>query len=300
VHLAETASVVASVDGDGGIADGHIAATSIGGTLALTLGAGDVAEIVGPKSSSSDFSGSIISADKPVQVISSAACLEVPDGAEACDHVEETILPVETLGKHYVVTRPTGPNAGAAGAVVRLYGNADATGLTFTPSRPVGCPAFLNAGQVASCGRVDMDFDVVGDKAFGVAIFQLGAELADPEAGAMSPEGDPSQSFAIAVEQYRKRYVFVAPTNYTKSFLDVVAPAGATLTLDGSPVTSTLRPLAGTPWWLARIPLGPGKDGTHVVEGSVPISIQVIGYAVNVSYQYPGGASLRDLSAPAK
>ena len=53
------------------------------------------------------------------------------------------------------------------------------------------------------------------------------------------PKGDPSSSLPVAVEQYRTRYIFLAPDDYDVSFIDVVAPTGATLTLDaGQTATS--------------------------------------------------------------
>ena len=36
---------------------------------------------------------------KPIQVINGVACVEVPAGVKACDHVEESNFPVETFGK---------------------------------------------------------------------------------------------------------------------------------------------------------------------------------------------------------
>lgn len=283
------------------VAGGAITATAGGGTLTFKLGAGDVAEVIGGVGSAFDFSGSLIKADKPVQVISGTQCINMPADVAACDHIEETQFPAETLGKHYVVTRPTGPKANDVGQVVRFYGNVDGTVLTYTPSKPAGCPDFLNAGQVAQCtgtGIVAVDFEVAGDKEFGVGMFMLGGQLADPNSSsAAQPQGDPSLSFAVTVEQYRKRYVFLAPTDYITSYVDIVAASGTTLTLDGADVSGKLKSLTGTSWLIARILLGPGKDGAHVLEGSAPIGIQVMGYGDNTSYQYPGGLNLSAISA---
>ena len=280
------------------VAGGAISATPAGGTLTLTLGAGDVAEVVGGLGKAFDFSGSLLKADKPVQVISGVPCMDIPFNIQACDHIEETQFPAETLGKHYVVTRPTGPKANDVGHLVRFYGNVDATSLTYTPSKPAGCPDFLNAGQVAECGVVTVDFEVAGDHEFGVGMFQLGGAKADPDFGGIGqPQGDPSLSFAVTVEQYRKRYVFLAPTDYITNYVDIVAASGTKLTLDGADVSSNLKSITGTSWLIARIPLGAGKDGAHVLDASDPIGIQVMGYGDNTSYQYPGGLNLSAISA---
>ena len=226
--------------------------------------------------------------------------MDVPINVTACDHIEETVFPAETLGKHYVVMRPTGPLQNDVGHVVHFYGNVDATTLSYKPSKPADCPDFLNAGQVADCGQVDVDFEVTGDQSFGVGTFQLGGDKADPmfsPLGGGGPQGDPSLSFSVAVEQYRSKYVFLAPTDYKTSYVDIVAAGGTSITLDGADVSNKLSPLTGTDYLKARIKLDAGKDGAHVLVGSAPIGIQVMGYGDNTSYQYPGGLNLSAISA---
>lgn len=288
VKLSSTGSVVG---GSG------ITTTSANGTLTFNLDAGDVAEVIGAVGADGDFSGSLLSADKPVQVITGISCIFLPTDVQACDHIEETVFPAETLGKHYVVMRPAGPKNNDVGQIVRFFGNVDGTKLTYTPSQPPSCPAFLNAGQVADCGVVSSDFEVSADHEFGVATFQLGGQLVDPDMTSMTPQGDPSQSFAVTVEQYRKNYVFLAPTDYNSSFVDIIAPPSATITLDGQDVSSQLKAITGTMFVGGHVSLGQGKDGVHVLDASDPIGIQVIGYGDNTSYQYPGGLNLSAISA---
>ncbi|MDB5213600.1 MAG: hemagglutinin/hemolysin-related protein [Myxococcaceae bacterium] len=274
-----------------------ITTTPANGTLTFNLDAGDVAEVIGTNGSDGDFSGSLLTADHPVQVITGISCINLPSGAPACDHVEETVFPAETLGKHYVVMRPAGPKNNDVGQIVRFFGNVDGTTLTYKPSQPSTCPAFLNAGQVADCGVVSADFEVSADKEFGVATFLLAGSLVDPDMSAPQPQGDPSQSFAVTVEQYRTSYVFLAPNDYKTSFVDIIAPPNATITLDGQSVGSQLNPISGTGFIGGHVSLGAGKDGVHSLQSTDPIGIQVIGYGDNTSYQYPGGLNLSAISA---
>ena len=60
------------------------------------------------------------------------------------------VFPAETLGQHYVVTPPTSPLGNVVGHIVRIFGNVDGTTLTYSPSKPAGCPSTINAGQVAA------------------------------------------------------------------------------------------------------------------------------------------------------
>ncbi|MDB4937043.1 MAG: hypothetical protein JWP87_4015 [Labilithrix sp.] len=281
-------------------AGGAITATPAGGTLTFKLDAGDVAEVMGGSGRDFDFSGSLLSADKPVQVITGVPCIDFPLDVIACDHVEETVFPAQTMGKHYVVMTPTGPKENKVGHVVRMYGNVDGTKLTYKPSAPDGCPSTLNAGDVVECGdEVRVDFEVTGSSEFGVAMFLIGASEADPEGSASKPgsQGDPSQTFAVTVEQYRQRYVFLAPSDYKTSFVDVIAAAGTKLDLDGQDVSNKLEPVTGTDWFKARIKVDPGKnDGVHVLDADKPVGIQVIGYGDYTTYMYPGGLNLGEIA----
>src|SRR5262249_29591729 len=140
-------------------------------------------------------------------------------------------------GKDYIVTRPTGPNGQPVGHLVRIYGNFDGTTLTYAPAAPAGCPNTIGAGEVLECGIVDTDFEVKGDHAFAVGMWSQGASVIDPMPASPQQKGDPSQTLSTAVEQYRSKYIFLAPDDYDVSFADVIAPHGAKLNIDGAPVT---------------------------------------------------------------
>ncbi|MEM9695496.1 MAG: IgGFc-binding protein [Myxococcota bacterium] len=273
-------------------AGGGLAAASGNSTVNFTLQAGEVAELVG--TGQSDFSGSVVAADKPVQVITSMPCVNIPSTQPACDHIEETVFPAETLGQRYFVTRPAHPNRGTAPHHVRIYGNVDGTSLSYPGERPPGAPTSIDAGQVVDLANVNVDFEVVGDNAFSVGTFMLGASIVDPGTG---EKGDPSQSFATAVEQYRTDYIFLAPTDYDENYVQITGPADAVLTLDGQPVTVAGTPVASafSTW---RVLLGSGNNGAHRLTSDQPVGIQVAGYGQFTTYLYPGGSDLLQIAPP--
>lgn len=288
VKLAAKASVIAG---------GKVAAASSGQLVTIALDRGDVVQLVGDVGS--DFSGSLITATHPVQVISGVRCTEEPNGTPACDHLEETVFPAETLGKRYIVTAPTSPLGKVPGHRVRLYGNADQTTLSYPSGAPPGAPTQIGAGEVVDLENVKSDFEVVGSAPFGVGSFMLGGAIQDPPtfAGDQDYRGDPSQTFMIPVEQFRKTYVFLAPDDYDVSFVDVVAPLDASLELDGKAVTTTKTPV-GQEFAVIRLELGPGEAGAHVLTATKPVGIQVMGYGSYTSYQYPGGSNLEHIAPP--
>lgn len=286
VKLAPGAQIAAG----GGLVD-----TAGGGTAKFTIDAGDVVEIIGTPAS--DFSGSLVIATQPVQVLTGISCIDAPLEAYACDHIEEVVFPAETLGRHYVVTVPTSPSGKAVGHIVRIYGNVDGTTLTYPSIKPLGGPTKIDAGEVIDLGIVRESFEIKGDHEFAVGSFQLGAQLLDKDPSLSNSEGDPAQSQATAVEQYRTKYVFLAPLDYDFSYVDVVLPKGTKLTLDSAPVAFKVEPI-GPNFGVSRVLLHASNGGAHVLTASAPVGIQVIGYGAFTSYQYPGGLDLDAIAPP--
>jgi hypothetical protein len=319
---ANNTSVTVKVSSTGQVVvGGGIAATGPGGTLTFSMNAGEVVELVGDSTDASDLSGSLVQATQAVQVITGVPCLNVPDDAPACDHVEETNLPAETLGTDYVVARPPAPVGSPVGHVVRIYGNFDGTHLTYSPSAPPGCPTTINAGQVVDCGVplgnacpdpstgasgapcgagniVTTDFEVIGDQAFAVGTFTQGASLVDPNVQPPDQQGDPDQSLAVAVAQFRTKYVFLAPSDYETSYATVIAPAGASVSIDNQLVTATATVVGSSGYGIRYVKLGAGQSGAHVLTASAPVGLEVTGYGSYTSYTYPGGLDLNRIAPP--
>jgi hypothetical protein len=263
------------------------------GTFSVSLNQGDVVEVVGAAGDADDLSGTLIQATNPVQVISGLQCVDQPEDAAACDHIEESIFPAETLGQDYIVSVPTSPTGNVVGHIVRVFGNVDGTTLTYNPSKPAACPASINAGQVVDCGQVATDFEVKGNNAFGVGSYSLGGTIVDPAGG----DGDPDESFAVAVEQYRTAYIFLAPSDYDISYVDIVGPTGASVQVDGAPVAG-FTAIGSTGYGISRQKLGAGNNGAHTLQSTAPVGIQVMGYGSYTSYQYPGGSNLTAIAPP--
>jgi hypothetical protein len=292
----DNTTVTVKVSAEGNILKGgDITQTGPNGLLTFPINQGEVVELA--SSGSADLGGTLVSADAPVQVITGVPCMQAPLGTQFCDHIEESVFPAETLGKHYFVTVPTGPNGDIVGHIVRLYGNVDSTQLTYLGAKPANAPAVINAGQVVDLGVVKGDFEITGDHEFAVGSFMLGSELVDPLAAESDKRGDPAQSQSTAVEQYRVKYVFLAPDDYTFSYVDVVQPLDATVLIDAQPITAEPTPISSN-YGVARVKLGPGIKGAHVLTATAPVGIQVMGYGTATSYHYPGGLDLRVIAPP--
>jgi hypothetical protein len=169
--------------------------------------------------------------------------------------------------------------------------------LTYPQGAPPNAPAMLNAGDVADLGVVNVDFEVQGTHEFAVASMMLGGIAVDPGTG----QGDPSMSMMVPVEQYRSEYVFLAPDDYDESYADVVQPLGTTLKLDGQTVKVSPVAIGNSMYGVTRIPLPRDSNkGAHVLSAPTPFGLQVLGYGMFTSYQYPAGFDLREIAPPPK
>jgi hypothetical protein len=236
-----------------------------------------------------DFTGSLVDADKPVQVISGHFCAFVPDGVPACDHLEESMFPVDTLGTQYIVNAPAVPSIPAGKVeLVRIIATSANTQLTYDPPQ-AGAPATIaQAGGFVEIPNTAASFKITADQKVLVAQYGTGQS-------AGGNTGDPDIALAVPVEQFRTEYLFHAPTNYESNYVDVTAPTGATVMLDGAPLS--FAPIGTTGYSLSRVTLtnGPNNDGNHSIQGNMAFGITVYGYGQYTSYWYPGGLNLNTI-----
>lgn len=65
-------------------------------------------------------------------------------------------------------------------------------------------------------------------------------------------------SFITSVEQFRTKYIFLAPDDYPVSYVDIVFPDGAIVKLDGVAPASG-APIVSTGYYLSRSRSAPAK-----------------------------------------
>lgn len=270
------------------LAGGGAPAFPLNAPQAVMLNAGDVIEIgtvVG------DLTGSRVQSDKPVQVIGAHYCANIPDGFGYCDHLEDVMLPVDTLGANYIVNAPAVTTIPAGKEEeVRIVATEADTSLTYDPPQ-VGAPATIaNPGDFVQVSRQAASYKITANHKILVAQFMEGSSVA-------GGTGDPSMALTVPIEQFRSQYLFHAATDFTTNYVDITAPVGASIMLDGTPVTA-FTPIGTTGFQLGRItPLsnGPNGDGNHSISGDQAFGISVYGYGMDTSYWYPGGLDLHQV-----
>jgi len=132
--------------------------------------------------------------------------------------------------------------------------------------------------------NTDKDFKVTAN--FKIAVSEY---LLSQQAGGNT--GDPAMTISVPIEQYRIDYSFHAPTNYESNFVNITAPVGAQVTLDGQAVAG-FTPIGGTGFAIARVQLSNAGDGSHTVDSNQKVGISVYGVLSYGSYWYAGGLDL--------
>ena len=300
--------------------DGSVSAQTAGSTATYTLSPGDVLQLVTAKPPEScptsvppdeipsdcgglpcdviytycdvdprfDLTGTTISATGRVSVISGHECTFVPHNRWACDHLEEAMFPLESWGKEFVVsiTQPlrSEPN------VIEIVSGADGNALTFDPAS-AHAPVTLARGEVLEFEARD-DFKVSGSGALLVGQLLVGQSYDGMGTTEPMEHGDPALSLAVPSEQFRTGYTFLAPTTYAMSYVNVTAPDGAQVLLDGAPVTG-FRTVGATGYSTARVMIG---GGPHRMTSDRAFGIVVYGFGSYTSYMYPGGLNFERIN----
>jgi hypothetical protein len=212
-------------------------------------------------------------------------CIYIPENTGYCDHIEASVPPLEAVGKDYFVTVPLiNPPATTKARIVRIVATEPNTTITYDPPQ-AGAPTMLaNAGDVATLAATSADFRITSAEKILVSEYMQGQ-------AAGGNKGDPAMTMAVPVEQYRTNYLVHAPTNYTNSLANIVAPTGAAITVDGAMINNWTA-IGATGFSVARVALSNAGDGNHVLDGDEEFSVQVYGYGQYTSYWYPGGQDL--------
>jgi hypothetical protein len=264
----------------------------------------------------SDPSGTRILADQPVQVFVGHPCTFVPQDKWACDHLEEQLPSIDTLGQNYLLmptrSRQVGTVVESQEAVYwRIVAHEDAR-IEVAPSldeidavapsneatedcrdRVVDGSIELSAGEVCELGTraplsLASDATIVvggvisGHQSTGVDFF--GTQAGDPALFVLPP-----------VEQFRTDYSFVAPPTFAKTYVAVAIPEGGALALDGRSIDEESRlerksvTLDGDSWEVFSVALEPGL---HRLESPRKFGIVAYAYDDYVSYAFTGGMNL--------
>ncbi len=305
VSISTTGNVVGS-------GDGRIPRTGRGRSFVITLQQGEVALVVsepppacgsgrpgyrevtmsdgarfGCNETDYDLTGTRIAADRAISVFGGHTCAYLPYYAQACDHIEEQMPPIETLGRDYVGA-PMGDGSTMGRNVVRVIAGGSDTAVTIE-----GAPGSrtLNAGEYLEF-EATSPFRVSASAGVMVAQYLQGQFATMPEAA----RGDPAITLLVPSEQFRRDYTFILPTSYNagtngQNYVLVTRPPGLAITVDGAPISGTFRPVGESE--IGVIPL---SGGTHTMSADGEFGIITYGLGSFTSYATPAGLNLEPIN----
>jgi hypothetical protein len=129
-NLSSSAAIIGTKDNTklnihigGRIGRHEVGTTIIGKKIEQTINKGDVF-LLNTIFNGEDLSGTVVSSDKPIGIISSNQCAEIPKGNPMCDFIADFEIPKKALGKKYLVS----PIAGKKYLpIVRVFAFEDST-----------------------------------------------------------------------------------------------------------------------------------------------------------------------------
>ncbi|MBW2263597.1 MAG: IgGFc-binding protein [Deltaproteobacteria bacterium] len=313
--------------GDGGT----IPAMTAGDSLDITLGAYEVLNLESD-GFMADFTGTVVSADKPVAVFTGSEASDVPHfpnlSSRLCcaDHLEQQVYPSGTQGRNFVagITPMRTAAVRAAGGSVsvpedgekeyfRIMAMEDET--TIQTTLPAPDNQFILGSGYYEDVMSKKDFLISADKPISVGQFVASQQVT----GITNelPGGDPAFIYISPVEQWREEYIFLTPSQYAFDFIIILHTPTTTILLDGNPLWATCDTLdvedeleSMGEYSVTRCQLsfpeieesetpphniidGEQNDGVHSIVADMPVGLVVYGFDNFVSYGYPGGTDLQ-------
>jgi len=284
---------------------------------AIALDAHDVLSIEAG-TPDADLTGTVVQADKPIAVFGGHACGNVPStDYEACDHLEEQMIPLAAWGSSAVLARPSPrpPCTAAEDPVLyRIIAGADDMTVTFDPP-PVavgGSHSFASRGEVLEFLGA-LDFYVEGT-------LDDPPDPEEPEAPLLAYQlmtgtghapcadglGDPMMLLSAPAGQYLDTYVFSTDTivDFDYDEIIITRPAGTEVTLDCAGVLGdeVFTPVGTSGFEVGRFYIDDPdstsgcEDGTHLLTAMDNVGLAVVGVSGAVSYGYLGGVGIQNLS----
>ncbi|MFT7623426.1 MAG: hypothetical protein ACI9WU_002609, partial [Myxococcota bacterium] len=271
-----------------------VSAILSGETVSFILQQGEVLNLETAGEEGADLSGTRVLSDQRVSVFGGHECANVPIGINACDHLEQQLVPVAAWGKRYIsdAFKPRSPDqfdiyrvmAGSTDVLVET--NPPIAGYEKFLLQPGGYVTFQTSKhfEVKASGRIQVGHYMIGSSYPGHL-----------QTCKKSGIGDPAFTMAVPTQQFLAEYTVLTPPGYAENYINIMAPAGADVLVDGLPLppTSPLKQVApGLDWGVAQHPV---TTGVHTITAKKKIGLTAYGYDCDVSYAYPGGLRLLSL-----
>jgi hypothetical protein len=279
-------NVLAGTGGSG------VNAITKGATVEFLLQQGQVLNLETDGVQGADLTGTLVESSQRVSVFGGHECANVPLGINACDHLEQQLLPVSAWGKRYIADAFK-PRSGPQFDIYRVMAGGTDVLVTTNPPQP-GYEQFLlqPGGYVTFASNANFEIKATGKILVGH--FMIGSSYpGHVKTCENTGIGDPAFTLSVPTQQFLTEYTVLTPPGYVENYINIMAPAGANVHVDGEPLLTPLKQVApGLAWGVAQHPV---TAGVHTITASKKFGMTAYGYACDVSYAYPGGLRLLSL-----
>ncbi|XP_078685306.1 uncharacterized protein LOC144918406 [Branchiostoma floridae x Branchiostoma belcheri] len=240
----------------------------------------------------SDLTGTHITSNKPVTLMSGVQCANVPSGIGGCDHIVEQIPPVDSWGRRFV-TVPVAVRTG--GDIFRIVAARDGTIVTVTGH----AVKLLHSGDFWELDVPSNVYQVItSSKPIMVLQYSKG-RMAD------STTGDPFMMYVPPIEHFAADYTFATVDSVDSvfdSYINIIIKTAekSGLLYDGHPLPSSTSWVQIPDTDLSAAQLHITTAGTHKIKHNsalVTFSVFYYGYSYYDSVGFPGGMRFEHMSA---
>jgi len=229
-----------------------------------------------------DLSGTLVWADKPIAVVGSSRCAQVPAGEPLCSHLYEPMLPVQAWGQRYIGGPAPSWQEGAGRW--RIYAGVDGVKVEVDTVDEQPPLVLAERGDWVELDVGGAAVSFTGDGPF-LPVYYL------QSAGEAGGLGDPSMVQAAPVEQYLSRYAFSTGVDAEAHFVQVTRRVGgAPVMIDDALIDSFEVAVGG--YEIAEVSV---EAGAHIASSDEEFGLQSLGYAGGSSYAHLAGVGLAAL-----
>lgn len=262
-----------------------------GSEVDFLLDQGDVLNLEADGGQGADLTGTRIVSDQAVIVFGGHECANVPLGINACDHLEQQLVPVQAWGNRYIADVFHKRSPTQFDIIRVMAGGTDVVVKTSPPQ--AGYEEFLLQPGASVTFAANSSFEISASGRILVGHFMIGSSYPGHfKACENTGIGDPAFTLAVPTQQFLSDYTVLTPPGYVQNYLNITAPAGAEVTVDGQPISVPLSQVGDLDWGVAQVPV---SVGVHTISAKKKIGLTAYGYDCDVSYAYPGGLRLLNL-----
>jgi hypothetical protein len=261
-------------------AGGSVAEQAAGTSATYDLDEGEVLQL---SSLAGSFSGTTVSATRPIGVFSASNCTTIPGGASYCDALLEQVPPVDQAATRFAV--PRSQMRGTADPdYVTVVAVEDGTTVETTPVVAGLDGVELDAGESVTAAALT---DVIVDTSRPVLVTSSliggwagGAGIPDTEAcDSINRLGDPSVWVVPRPSSTGGTWVFPVVSGFAESFLSVAVATGTSVTVSGVVYDTPAATFGGFDFY--RIPTASALVHTLTTDG--PTAAIAYGYGCGYS-----------------